>query len=536
MTLYRRAERRAGLRRRHDPVGVGPRRQPRPRLGRGRHRGAAGDGQPVRRHGRAADDPAARPGRGHRLDRHDRPDLDDHLASRRRARSPLGTPVTITRHRDRHRRRRVGGVEVSTDGGATWHRATGRESWTYTFTPSASGTVTIRSRATDDSANIETPCGRRDHHGRRRRTADVPVHASGRARRRRRGTDPDTSPVEVGVKFRTAPDGLITGIRFYKPAENTGTHVGTPVDQHRHPARPRPPSPARPPAAGSRPASPRPSRSPPTRPTSRPTSHPRGTPSTRRVLREPRPPSAAADRAPERHRRRQRRLPLRPHAGTFPTSTYNSENYWVDVVFAESDRHHQADRDHPDAGRRGHRRRGRHDRHRASSASPCSRPPSPSSCATPAAPSSRPPRLRRRHPHRHAHPDAALAADHDLHGHRQRRQGHRRQHHGPGHLDLHDRDPGHHQADRDQPHPGGRRHRRARRRTTATAVFSEAVQQATIALRAAQTRATAGAGDDDLRRATRTVTLTPTPTWPRARRTPATLSGARTPRATRWTR
>jgi hypothetical protein len=51
---------------------------------------------------------------------------------------------------------RVGGVEVSVDGGATWHPATtGRESWSYTFTPTATGQVTIRSRAVDDSGNLE---------------------------------------------------------------------------------------------------------------------------------------------------------------------------------------------------------------------------------------------------------------------------------------------------------------------------------------------------------------------------------------------
>jgi PKD repeat protein len=38
--------------------------------------------------------------------------------------------------------------------------------------------------------------------------------------------DPDTSAVEVGVKFHTDVDGLITGIRFYKSDTNTGTHVG----------------------------------------------------------------------------------------------------------------------------------------------------------------------------------------------------------------------------------------------------------------------------------------------------------------------
>ena len=40
-------------------------------------------------------------------------------------------------------------------------------------------------------------------------------------------TDPDTSSVELGVRFRAAQDGFITGIRFYKPSVSTGTHVGS---------------------------------------------------------------------------------------------------------------------------------------------------------------------------------------------------------------------------------------------------------------------------------------------------------------------
>jgi hypothetical protein len=51
----------------------------------------------------------------------------------------------------------VAGVEVTVDSGATWHPATGLGSWTYSWTPGASGTVTIRSRAVDDSANLESP-------------------------------------------------------------------------------------------------------------------------------------------------------------------------------------------------------------------------------------------------------------------------------------------------------------------------------------------------------------------------------------------
>jgi lysophospholipase L1-like esterase len=36
-----------------------------------------------------------------------------------------------------------------------------------------------------------------------------------------------TTPAEVGVKFRTERDGFIAGVRFYKGAANTGTHVGS---------------------------------------------------------------------------------------------------------------------------------------------------------------------------------------------------------------------------------------------------------------------------------------------------------------------
>lgn len=50
---------------------------------------------------------------------------------------------------------RVGAVEVSTDGGTSWHPATGRESWSYTWTPLVPGLVTIQVRAVDDSANLQ---------------------------------------------------------------------------------------------------------------------------------------------------------------------------------------------------------------------------------------------------------------------------------------------------------------------------------------------------------------------------------------------
>jgi hypothetical protein len=51
----------------------------------------------------------------------------------------------------------VGSVEVSTDDGQTWNPANGRGQWSFVWTPAATGPVTIRSRAADDSANLETP-------------------------------------------------------------------------------------------------------------------------------------------------------------------------------------------------------------------------------------------------------------------------------------------------------------------------------------------------------------------------------------------
>ena len=53
---------------------------------------------------------------------------------------------------------RVGGVEVSIDGGRTWHPAVGRENWSYSWVPRSRDieTVTLLSRAVDDSGNLET--------------------------------------------------------------------------------------------------------------------------------------------------------------------------------------------------------------------------------------------------------------------------------------------------------------------------------------------------------------------------------------------
>jgi hypothetical protein len=116
---------------------------------------------------------------------------------------------------------RVGGVEVSVDGGATWHPAQGRANWTYSWTPGATGSVTIKARAVDDSGNLEAP-GTGVTVNVVPRTCPCSIWndsftATG---------DGDSNAVEVGIKFRSDESGFITGLRFYKTPANTGTHVG----------------------------------------------------------------------------------------------------------------------------------------------------------------------------------------------------------------------------------------------------------------------------------------------------------------------
>src|SRR5262245_1062314 len=51
----------------------------------------------------------------------------------------------------------VARVEVSVDGGVTFSAATGTTSWSFSWTPATPGQATIRSRAVDDSGNVQNP-------------------------------------------------------------------------------------------------------------------------------------------------------------------------------------------------------------------------------------------------------------------------------------------------------------------------------------------------------------------------------------------
>jgi hypothetical protein len=118
----------------------------------------------------------------------------------------------------------VAGVEVSTDNGATWHPATGHDSWSYTFKPTAVGSLAIESRATDDSVNTGSPSSAVNvtvaPHGCPCSIWDNSVTPA------KTGLNDNGGSIDYGVKFRSDADGSITGFRFYKSAGDTGTHIG----------------------------------------------------------------------------------------------------------------------------------------------------------------------------------------------------------------------------------------------------------------------------------------------------------------------
>ncbi|MEO8629511.1 MAG: DUF4082 domain-containing protein [Betaproteobacteria bacterium] len=119
----------------------------------------------------------------------------------------------------------VGGVEISSDGGASWHPASsGRASWMYQWQPLQPGNYKLMARAADDSANlgsastqVSITAGPRTCPCSLWTPSDSPIVT----------TDADTNAIELGVKFFADSNGTISGVRFFKSATNTGVHVGS---------------------------------------------------------------------------------------------------------------------------------------------------------------------------------------------------------------------------------------------------------------------------------------------------------------------
>ncbi len=208
---------------------------------------------------------------------------------------------------------------------------------------------------------------------------------------------------------------------------------------------------------------------------------------------------------------------------TFPNQTWQSENYWVDVVFSEANDTTKptVTARTPAPGADGGRCWAATSPRR--SPSRCSSRPSPSSCVRPAAPSfpprcpttppaaPRPSTRRRRSPPTTTY-TAALSGARDPAGNQM----------DPVTWTLHHRHTRHDQADGDRSHPGQSAPRGSPSGVSPTATFSEAVQQATIALELRGPGNTLVPATTTYDAASRTPRSTRAPTSPRARPTPST--------------
>jgi len=114
----------------------------------------------------------------------------------------------------------VAGVEVSVDGGATWHPATGTATWSYTAPLRSYSATAIQVRATDDSLNTSSPVSPSGV------TVSGPNVVFGDWTPATLDSG-DTSANTLGMVFVPSADGYITGVRFYKSTANTGIHTGT---------------------------------------------------------------------------------------------------------------------------------------------------------------------------------------------------------------------------------------------------------------------------------------------------------------------
>ena len=121
----------------------------------------------------------------------------------------------------------VAGVEVSTDGGSTWHPATTMSTaaasvtWSYTWSAAGSGPVTIKSRATNDSGYRETPSPGVNV------TVNCPCSLFGNNYTPSTTSAADAGAYELGTKFQASVSGWVAGVRFYKGTGNNGTHTGS---------------------------------------------------------------------------------------------------------------------------------------------------------------------------------------------------------------------------------------------------------------------------------------------------------------------
>jgi hypothetical protein len=102
------------------------------------------------------------------------------------------------------------GLTLSTNGGISG-------------TPTSTGTTSFTVQVTDSSSPMQTAQATL---GITITTVNCPCTIWPSAAAPAQADTYDTKPVELGVKFTSSVSGYITGIRFYKGSSDTGTHVG----------------------------------------------------------------------------------------------------------------------------------------------------------------------------------------------------------------------------------------------------------------------------------------------------------------------
>ena len=119
---------------------------------------------------------------------------------------PDGDPLTIT------------GVNGATNGAVDFNSQTGVISFTPTagYNGQASFSYTVSDGVASSSATVNMNVAPPE-------TAESLFSTS----TRRKATASDSGSVELGVKFTSRPKAAITGMRYYKGLQDTGTHVGS---------------------------------------------------------------------------------------------------------------------------------------------------------------------------------------------------------------------------------------------------------------------------------------------------------------------
>ena len=180
---------------------------------------SAGDGEHVRGHGHPAWHAGCEPDPGKPVHRYDQTDVATI--------TPFGTnfvegqKVTITGTAQDFGGGLVAGVEISIDGGQSWWKTAGRESWSYSWVVQAAGTYSVMARAVDDSLNLGNSSAGTQV------TVGLPTTSSlwTQSATPQQTTVIDRDDVELGVRFQATTTGTVEGIRFYKGFYNAGPHT-----------------------------------------------------------------------------------------------------------------------------------------------------------------------------------------------------------------------------------------------------------------------------------------------------------------------